>query len=235
MRGLEDSRLLSLPVVVFLLLAAIGCSGPGSFEGTALDPADAAPPFRLHDQFGAAAGLSDWSGKVVVLTFLYTYCPDICPIVTETLRRTHQLLGTDARQLEMVAISVDPQRDSVERAFQYSQEKDMLHKWRFLVGSEEELAPIWWSYWLDPVTSVSVPQDSPHDDSQGEGAFGTGPDAPSGLSPGLSSGGYLVSHNAPVFLIDRYGHRRVLFLNPSLDPEPLVHDIRLLLKESSSK
>ena len=71
--------------LLVLALLATACSGSESFRGTALDTPDTAPPFQLRDQFGQAVSLSDYLGKPVVLTFLYTSCPDICPIVTETL------------------------------------------------------------------------------------------------------------------------------------------------------
>ena len=155
-----------------------------------------------------------------MLTFLYTSCPDVCPLTTETLRRTHLLLGDDASRVRMVAISVDPDRDSMERVYEYSDEKDMLDKWHFLVGSEEELEPVWTAYWLDPIHG-----DRAHDDIGEEAVAGesdtAGEPAPQG---------YLVSHTAPVFLIDREGYRRVVFTSLSLDPQPLVHDIRLLLR-----
>ena len=223
--------------LVLLLLILSSCSGGGSFRGTVLDPGDAAPPFRLHDQFGDSVALSDLSGKVVVLAFLYTHCPDVCPITAEALRRAQTLLGDDAREAEFVAITVDPQRDSVERANQYSQEMDMLNRWRFLVGSQEQLAPIWKSYWLDPIRDLPTHGEDPHaGGNDAEAATGkletlnalVESPAPSAVEASVE--GYLVSHTAPVFLIDRQGNRRVLFTNLSLDPQPLVHDIRLLIK-----
>ena len=202
---------------VAVLLAVASCGGSESFHGTVLVSDGPAPPFELRDQFGADVGLSDAAGKVVVLTFLYTYCPDVCPVVTETLRRAHELLGDDATEIEMVAISLDPERDSVERVYEYSLESDMLGRWRFLVGSEDELKPVWKAYWLDPVRDVPS-------------AAGTA-EAEDHHSP---TDDYLITHTAPVFLIDRSGHRRVLFTNLTLDPQPLVHDIRLLIKEKAT-
>ena len=217
----------------FGLLIVMACSGSGSFQGTTLNPADVAPSFQLRDQVGDPVGLSDLAGKVVVLTFLYTYCPDVCPLVTETLRRTHQLLGSDASEVELVAITVDPKRDTVERAYQYSQEKDMLNRWRFLVGSEEQIASIWRAYWLDPVRDAGVSQDDSHGDGlQDQDDHNEGDVGARATTDGVANG-YLVSHTAPVFLIDRRGYRRVLFTDLSLDPQPLVHDIRLLIKGSS--
>ena len=163
----------------------------------------------------------------MVLAFLYTRCPDVCPIVTETLRRSHDLLGEDAEQVDFLAISVDPERDSVERAYEYSEERGMLERWRFLVGNEDQLEPVWKSYWLDPVRGAP---DSP-EESHGDDHDGTGSDGGGGPVLRTDSGDYLVSHTAPVFIIDRQGYRRVLFTDLSLDPKPLVHDVRLLLKQ----
>ena len=230
MEGMVSDRLWSGVALAVLLAAGAACSGSNDFHGTALSPADAAPPFDLLDHFGEPIALSDLAGKVVVLTFLYTSCPDVCPITTESLRRTHELLGNDTGEVEFVAITVDPQRDSVERAYQYSEEKDMLGRWHFLVGDEERLVPIWQAYWLDPVPELSAGGNAADDHGHEEGELGTKLDAGSGPSPGEADNGYLVSHVAPVFLIDRDGRRRVVFTNLSLDPQPLLHDIRLLIK-----
>ena len=209
-----------LAVWVLGLLASVGavagCATDEAFEGTVLDPADDAPAVSLSDQFGERVALSDFSGKVVLLTFLYTSCPDVCPIVAETLRRAHRLLGKDAARVQIVAVSVDPGRDSVEKAHEYSEQREMQDKWRFLVGTEEELKPIWRSYWLDPVTTNGA--------SRGDDSSAVSSDVP------VSAGNYLISHGAPVFLIDAQGRRRVLFTNLSLEPRPLVHDVRLLLR-----
>ena len=199
-----------------LLGAVAGCATDEAFEGTVLDPADDAPAITLTDQLGEPVALSDFSGKVVLLTFLYTACPDVCPIVTETLRRTHQLLGKDAAMVQIVAVSVDPLRDSVEEAYEFSEQREMQDKWRFLVGTEEELEPVWRSYWLDPVTA--------------NGGSGDGESSSGASEAPASEGGYLINHGAPVFLIDTEGRRRVLFTNLSLEPRPLVHDVRLLLR-----
>ncbi len=222
MRCVELCRAGAGPALALLLFTAVSCSQTVSFQGTELDPADVAPSFRLTDQFGDAVALADFDGKVVALAFLYTQCPDVCPLVTEGLRRTHERLGDDAAQVQFLAVSVDPQRDSVDMAHLYSQERDMQHRWRFLVGSEAQLSPVWKSYWLDPVRNTQAGQDGPDQGHSSEEA------AHSGRNP--EGNPYLVSHNAPVFLIDREGRRRVVFINPSLDPEPLVHDIQVLIR-----
>ncbi len=216
---------LALAASALLVIIVAACSGAAAFQGTTLDPGPA-PPFRLQDQYGEHAALSDMFGKVVALTFLYTQCPDVCPIVTETLRRAYVLLGDDASRVEFVAISVDPEGDSVDRAYSYSQEREMLDKWRYLVGTREELAPIWKAYWLDPVQDAAARQQAAHGDTQApppEDDIGQGGPA----APGENS--YLITHTTPVFLIDGDGKRRALFTSLSLEPDAIVHDIRLLL------
>ena len=203
-----------LPALALALMVAMACSGEATFQGRELDSPDIAPPFQLQDQFSNPVSLSDFAGKVVVLSFLYTYCPDICPITTETLRRTYELLGNEVSDVQFLAISVDPPRDTVERAYEYSQERGMLDRWHYLVGTEEQLAPIWRNYWLDPSSGHQNGDEGSHSDgSQKE-----------------ENGGYLVNHGAPVLLIDRDGFRRVLFTEVSLDYQTLVHDIRLLVR-----
>ena len=214
----------SVAIMVSLLAVSLSaCSGTEPMLGTVLDPAGPAPLFELRDQFGQPVALADFKGKVVVLTFLYTYCDDICPIVTSHLQRTYESLRADASEVAFVAISVDPSRDTVERAHAYSQEWGMLDRWAFLVGDEEQLSPIWKAYYIDP-TVDDRPLGGASATGQGSGAKHGSVDA---LRQEMAAR-YQVTHSAPVYLIDREGLMRVLFTLP-LDPDELVHDIALLL------
>ena len=205
-----------------LALVLAACSTTEPALGTVLESSSPATPFELRDQFGHPVNLAGYRGKVVALTFLYTYCPDICPIVAAHLQQAHRKLGDDADQVAFVAVSVDPARDTVERAYAYSEKCDMLNSWAFLVGGEEELAPIWKAYYIDPAV----------DDRAGDGSATETRDASQrsgvdALRQGLVPR-YNVVHSAPVYLIDREGLMRVLFTLP-FEPDDLVHNIRLLL------
>ena len=190
--------------------------------GTVLDSTDPAPGFELQDQHGQRVALSDYRGKVVVLTFLYTHCPDICPIVTSHLKTAYELLGDDADETAFVAVSVDPQRDTVERAYEYSDDWGMVDKWAFLVGDRERLEPIWSAYYIDP-TSVQTGEDS----AEPAQLPRPRPGSVGALHQDIALK-YNAIHSAPVYLIDREGVMRVLFTLPT-DPEEVVHDIRVLL------
>ena len=205
------------------LLAALSCGGPEPLAGTVMDPARDAPDFALHDQDGRPASLDTYDGDVTVVTFLYTYCPDVCPAVTGHLRDAQRLLGDDAARVDFVAISVDPERDTAERAREYLDAWSLDERWAFLVGAEDELSPVWRSYFVDP--------------AQIEWARGEPAVTPqiAGSERGVAAllrdiaVKYEVNHAAPVYLLDAQKRMRALH-TPPLNPEDIAHDIRLLLE-----
>ena len=69
-------------------------------------------PFTLTDQHGKRRSLSDFRGKLVLLYFGYTYCPDVCPTDLLALARLMQLMGADADKLQPVFVTLDPARDT---------------------------------------------------------------------------------------------------------------------------
>jgi protein SCO1/2 len=105
-----------------------------------------APDFRLTDQFGKQVSLSQFKGKPVIVTFLYTHCPDVCPLIANQLHTTMLDLGKDAQKVGVLAISVDPKRDTIAAAMAFSQEHQMTSYWHFLVGTEAQLSPVWTAY-----------------------------------------------------------------------------------------
>ncbi len=225
MKGVMAKRSVIVAFISLMVLAA--CSSPLSFEGTSLDPPESAPGFTLHNQLGDVVSLSDFTGKIIVLTFLYTNCPDICPLTTEALHRAYDELDDETlKKIDFVAISVDPERDTVEQAYRYSKEKDMLNKWHFLVGTEGELAPVWADYYVGPIPiHVDGNEDGHQEDAK---SLPTSATSVENLQSAIKAK-YNVSHQAPVYLIDQRGTRRVVITSLLLDPAPLVHDIRQLL------
>ena len=204
-----------------------GCSQTAtSFMGTELTARDPAPEFTLLDQFGEETSLRDERGNVVALTFLYTNCPDICPLTAHSLGKAHEALGEDAASGLHNSHFRRPQaRDTPQQVRAYSEQRNMLDKWSFLTGSEEELSVLWEAYYLSVERT---------DDSGGGAIESLGADlAREALTSGeglSEEAAYLVTHSAPVYLIDQEGTMRSVITDLTLDPEPLVHDIRLLLK-----
>ena len=83
----------TLPLVLTLLLVAAGAARAGGFEGPTIANPVRVPDFALHDQHGAVVRLSAERGNVVLLTFLYTHCPDLCPLTAVRLDSAVQRLG----------------------------------------------------------------------------------------------------------------------------------------------
>ncbi|ALP51755.1 hypothetical protein Tel_00590 [Candidatus Tenderia electrophaga] len=75
--------------------------------------------FTLTDQHGQALSLSDYAGKVVLLSFGYTHCPDICPTTLFTLKRLVHALDEDGERVQVLFITLDPARDTPERLREY--------------------------------------------------------------------------------------------------------------------
>ncbi len=117
---------LLLTVLVFVpLLTACGSSGgdagpsPTPLPGTVFDPPIEVADFTLTSHTGESFRLSDLQGKVVMLFFGYTNCPDVCPTTLAEFKRVKTLLGDDADQVAFVFISVDGARDTPERLAAY--------------------------------------------------------------------------------------------------------------------
>jgi protein SCO1 len=132
------------------LLVTGGAHEPSAREGFrgSLRPPEVPPTdFRLRDQDGRMASLGAYRGEVVVLTFLYSTCEDTCPIQAQQIRGALDELGSD---VPVLALSVDPAGDTPQRARRFLLDQRMAGRMRFLLGSREELRPIWRDYGVQP-------------------------------------------------------------------------------------
>ena len=222
-------------VVVTGLAALVmgACGDTASFYGTELDPPQSAADFSLRSHQGDTFRMADQRGKVVVLTFLYTSCTDVCPFVGAKLKRTAEELGDDADRVALVVVSTDPERDSLERVRQYNQSLDMNGRWDYLIGSMEQLEQVWRDYYVAAPVVGEVGGDSVSKELLREYGLFKGLDMEliEGAMEVLEDfgGGYDVQHSTPIWLIDPQGRLRVK-LGMDVAPLELVHDIRLLLK-----
>jgi protein SCO1/2 len=142
----------SLVLGVVLALAAAGCGGskqsapPATtssvFRGTELAGGTPSPDFALHDQDGRLIRLSALRGTDVLVTFLYTHCPDVCPIIATSL-------DTAARgipSVRVLAVSVDPKRDTRAAARAFLRARAVGPEFHFLVGTKAQLSRVWSAY-----------------------------------------------------------------------------------------
>lgn len=215
-----------------LLLLRLGGGEDSTFRGTLIEPPMEAPGFALSDQHGHRFRLADARGKVVVLTFLYTSCTDVCPVVGVKLRETAELLGEEAAEVAFVVVSVDPARDTPERVAAYSRALGMDERWHYLIGSPEELQPVWEAYFVGEPTVSEEAEELFSEEQLREGGLyrglGRGAERDARRVRDRFGGGHDVGHATPVWVIDPQGRIRVKH-GVDLDPADLASDIRLLL------
>ncbi|MDE2440448.1 MAG: SCO family protein [Betaproteobacteria bacterium] len=97
------------------LLSACKQGGPPAFRATDLTGASFGRDFALDDIAGHRRALADFRGKVVILFFGYASCPDVCPTTLSRLAEVMKLLGPKAGQVQVVFVTVDPERDTADR------------------------------------------------------------------------------------------------------------------------
>lgn len=113
-RRLLRSTLLALLTGGALLLGACSEGGKASFNAIDVTGADYAKDFALTDHNGQARTLKDFQGKIVVMFFGYTQCPDVCPTSMTELAAVKKLLGPDGDKVQGLFVTVDPERDTPE-------------------------------------------------------------------------------------------------------------------------
>ncbi|HOY70388.1 MAG TPA: SCO family protein [Methylotenera sp.] len=114
-------------LILLVLLVFLGACNPTggqnsagtSFIGQDITGADFAKPLALTDHTGKPRTMSDFKGKVVMLFFGYTHCPDVCPTTLSDLKQTMKLLGDKANEVQVLFITVDPERDTQEVLAQF--------------------------------------------------------------------------------------------------------------------
>lgn len=146
-----DRRILLVGLVSFLLVGVVAAgvflfSKPASFRGTMYtEPYPSASEIELTRPNGTRFLLSELRGSIVMLFFGYTSCPDVCPTTMAELKLALEKLGEeDANQVQVLFVTVDPERDTPERVQEYVNHfnSDFIG----LSGTESELAKVWNDY-----------------------------------------------------------------------------------------
>ena len=125
----------------------------GPFRGNVLPDGVAdtpAPNFRHDDARGGELDTRSLRGTPYAVTFLYTDCPDTCPLIGQELRQALELLGERGDDVAVVGVSVDPAGDTREAVTGWLDRLDLPENFHYLIGSEEELESTWDSYYAAP-------------------------------------------------------------------------------------
>jgi protein SCO1/2 len=136
-----------------LVVLAAGCGGGGSsVQGPPPSPyrgqelSGAAPAISLRNQAGRTVTLAGDRGDWVIVTFLYTHCPDVCPVIAGKLNAVLRTPTAKRTRLRVLAVSVDPRRDTPAAVRRYVAERGLLPTFDYLIGSRAELARVWRAY-----------------------------------------------------------------------------------------
>ncbi|MCG2585353.1 SCO family protein [Massilia sp. TS11] len=193
-------KLLLALIATAALLA--GCKKPEaqSFQNTDITGIDYAQDFSLTDMNGKPRKLADFAGKVVVIFFGYTQCPDVCPTTMAEMANVMKELGSDADKVQVLFISVDPERDTPALLASYVPQFDK--RFLGLVGDNNQTAQTAKQF---KVFYSKV--------------------------PGKDEKTYTMDHTAGSFVFDTKGKPR-LFLRHGQGAAPIVHDLKILLKQS---
>jgi protein SCO1 len=142
-----------LALTALLALVLAGCGGgkqaaaptttaPSASAGFPIDPPVAAPSFLLRDQDDRLVGPQLDRGHPTVVTFLYTHCPDVCPLIADQLASAQR---ADSR-LRVIAVSVDPARDTRAAIRHFLAVHHTGARFRYVRGTRKALAPVWHRY-----------------------------------------------------------------------------------------
>lgn len=118
----QPNNLLRGLLLLFVFFAIVGCEEaklPSPYRASDVSTQYAQADFHLTDATGKPRSLADYRGKVVALFFGYTHCPDVCPTTLADLRMVLEKLGPDADKVQVLFITLDPQRDTRELLAQY--------------------------------------------------------------------------------------------------------------------
>ncbi len=178
---------------------------PPQLIGGVLNPPLLAYNFLLKDQSDQPISLESFRGKAVALTFLYTHCPDVCPLIADMMHKTYQKLGDTVKRVAFVAVSVDPRGDTPAAVRAFLATHHVENELTYLTGPFGQLRDVWAHYYVGSDAKEVNPE-----------AVAVGPPSPD-----------LVDHSAIVFIIDRRGEIRA-FLPGNFDPEDLATNLRLL-------
>lgn len=184
------------------LLALPGCNlGPAQFVNTDITGSALVANFTLKDLQGETRTMESYKGKVVAMFFGYTHCPDVCPVTLQQWAEVKAKLGNKGENLQVIFVSVDPDRDTPELLRNYVPRFDST--FQALTGTEAEIKPLLAGL---RVFAAKVPNDK-NDPAKG----------------------YLMDHTAASFVFDQQGRTRLL-VRHNADTGPVLNDVAQILE-----
>ena len=233
-------------IVAFSLLISPGCLSDGEideFYGEDINPPIPVKEFVLIDEKGGNVTMSQFEGKVVVVAFLFTRCPDICPVVSANLAFIAQELGElHGTSVQIITVTVDPWTDNSTVLGNYADVRGL--SWPHLTGDVEDLEPVWMNFDVGLATyDTDVDRDGVAD------GFDSCPNTPEGEEVDNNGCGketqqpdgevvtnhhpldYWVDHTTGTIIVDKEMNQRVWWGDTDWNPELVLEDILSLVEE----
>lgn len=237
----RKTAMLGLLVVFGLIIAS--CSGEPELIGTDMDEQEA-PPFELIDHRGETVTQDDLEGRAVALTFIFTNCPDVCPLIINRMSVAYEQLPDDKKDgVAMVAITVDPERDDPEAMAEYLETRDVPDpdNWYGLTADITTLEPIWAEYAVtpgeqypaDPEVQEAIDAGEHDHEEFIEEQEQASPDAqePNGEDSQHQeedeNTAYWLAHTDVIYVIDDEGRVRVIMRSGD-SPDDIAHNLEVL-------
>ena len=233
-------------ILAFTLLITPGCLSNGEideFYGEDINPPIAVNEFVLIDDKGEYVTMSQFEGQVVVVAFLFTRCPDICPVVSANLAFIAQELGDlHGTSVQIITVTVDPWTDNSSVLGNYADVRGL--SWPHLTGSVEDLEPVWMNFDVGLAT-----YDTDIDNDGVADGFDSCPDTPEGEEVDNNGCGkdtqqpdgevvtnhhpldYWVDHTTGTIIVDKNMEQRVWWGDTDWNPELVLEDILNLVEE----
>ena len=190
--------------ILFVILFLTGCSTDNSstYNKSDLPVKNNLPTVQLLDLDENEFLFSNLEGKVVVLSFIYTNCPDICHLTSSKLNLFKNSLDKEVKEnLYFVSISFDPDRDSPEILREHAKHMNLdLTNWFFVTGNQLNVKKVLEAAGIDPL-----------------------------IQSGTDSNSYTYSHRDRISLVDKNGQIRKHYKGTNFDETELSNDIQTLL------
>jgi protein SCO1 len=115
-----------------------------NYSGATANPPKPAPALQLSNYNGKPVNIDQYKGKAVLVTFIYDHCPDICPLIVSNLHAAqNQMSAAERKQLQIIAVSVDPKGDTPQTVKKFLADHQMTGRMDYLIGSRPQLENVW--------------------------------------------------------------------------------------------
>ncbi len=196
----------SLLILISISLTISSCIPEPDIEGNVLQNHNSIP-FNVTDHNGQNINsLNMMNHDFFLMTFVFTECTDVCPIVVSQIKQT-LVLNSSETTTPVILISVDPQNDNNESVNEFITKWELSSNWSYIYGSHNSLETIWENYFINPISLTTLED----------------------LSNKLASKNKII-HTSPVYIFNKNGNAQVVHNSPII-PKKLLNDIKAVSRQ----